>query len=136
MDYSHLTNYSFVDSENVLHQHLYDYCEQRHNIRVVVNGREDFIKQLETYTIPMTYTLPHYEMQIVMVDETTLQNEFRTDSNENIEIFKNAVCLMYSQNPDAFTQFVEKYNQNVHLFNEQMQAFYGDIIESQNAILK
>jgi hypothetical protein len=130
MDYSHLTIYSFVDSENVLHQNIKTYLDLRHNISVEWMIREDFIKEI------ITYTLPHHAMHIITFDHVTLKEEFRTDSKENIEIFKNVACLMYSQNPDPFTQFIETYYAKDNVFNEQMQAFYGDIIESQNAILK
>lgn len=138
---NHLTNYSFVvDSENFDNPSIHCYFRRRqilftHDDDLDLEKRNtEYITEILGYIKKSNRTL-FREIVCFNVDRA-LTEKFYVLSEETLNNFKEIVCLMYSQNPVAFQEFQHNYSQIYGTLNPEMQTFYGDILESQNLVLK
>lgn len=117
---AHLTNYSFVDSNNVNHKSVNDYLKI-HGLQI--NYEHD--DSIHDKTVITGFTPnPHYTEE--------KQNYF-------ISIVTESASFMYLQNPDVFLEFINSYSQISEPLHEKVEIFYNQIIqfvESSNYSLK
>jgi ureidoglycolate hydrolase len=148
----HLENYSFVDSQNISFNSVIDYLETDNIGRInfsLRSGKPErppqdgiFIKSMMHINLQQNTNTNAFSKSEYMTFSSRVNvfdkhpKQFTPVSPQNWDFFLEIVCLMYSQNPDAFQEFIENYSQISETLTTEMQTFYGDIIESQNPVIK
>jgi hypothetical protein len=149
MLYSHLKKYSFVDEDTVtVHKSVISYLPN--NIRITVSGitiRVNSVASVEDGRVSGSELSAAnfqkdecymeflrciknqdnvYELRINTVGPVMNSADFSESANI-INILKEALCLMYSQNPIAFGELIHRFETEKG-FREPIGYFYMDII--------
>jgi hypothetical protein len=148
MIYSHFTDYSFAttDDEPIQHRNIWNYITSSsvsvvgvRSLLNVANVRQGFL-QISRYSFDgfIEYVFNVIDTEVIGNEHCMMQfycRGFALGLTTCIDIFKQAACLMYSQNSDAFESFLQNYSE---IENEEykldgiMKQFYEDIIEFVN----
>jgi hypothetical protein len=138
MNTNHFLHYSFIDSNGVYHKNLLHYlaslnvqlCSYANNCDIIT----------EFYVQPV---LPNLRSLVCLCSKNTNPDRLRyydtSFNSPKITVIKDALCLMYSQNWDAFGELTQQFYEDPSIFNENMKTFYSDIINfmnSQSYVLK
>jgi predicted transposase YbfD/YdcC len=156
---SHLTDYSFVDSENIHHANVINYLIPQDDPllfprrpdpnTLVYCSYENKIEYFEIGHYVDIIRLKLYELYVYNYTDKIIEQE----RENNV---KQALCWMYSQNSKAFDEMIEtslqfeevlngkkqllsRYSIDADIIRRKFNTFYGDIItfvNSQNYVLK
>jgi hypothetical protein len=139
MIWPHLNNYSFIDDESIFRENIHASMPNNINILTSTMWYKNTYRRFQNIEmhrcpIPMIHISVRYTEPN---DHTLICVNFNIDSNvpdslELINMFKHALCLMYSQNSAAFESFLHIYSEiedEEYKLNEIMKQFYEDIIE-------
>jgi hypothetical protein len=112
--------------------------KQMNNIRCICHYHDS--NQFEPYVVvdvKVGGNCVYLEMRNTIVVRFVTESILDLD-NPILTKFKDALCLMYSQNSDAFEELTQNFYNNPSIFSKNMKTFYIDIIDfiSQSYVLK
>jgi hypothetical protein len=141
MIWDHLNNYSFIDDENIFRENVA--ASMPYNVDILPSTIW-YKNEFRHFNFTGFNQCPMIEICVRnnTADHTTVCINYNVNSNapnsaELINIFKHGLCLMYSQNLDAFESFLQNYSKienedEEYRLYQFMKQFYEDIIEFVN----
>jgi hypothetical protein len=130
MNFSHMTEYSVVDSNNTRYRNAAVYLKEKNGLDST-NSIHDTRSNPNNIIVDIIHVLNDDKCLLFCKYEYWISKSM-PDIEYHMNILKEVLVLMYSQNPNAFEELTLNYSLQRENCTHKMLAFYDDIIGTVN----